>query len=209
MKSIITLVALVIMASPSFAATTKKAPAKTTTAAKATETKSAPAAENTNTYTNTRSSSSINWTAALGLGTAGSQFHFGPLVNGMVSISNMEAGEIFIGGQTGFLYGPGNGTTWIIPIMVSSQMTFKSSGKITPYAGLAMGVGIFHSGAASSVASALNALGVTTVSATSTDFALLAKGGINFGEDNKYFAELPLGTMGNAFAVFPNVGMKF
>lgn len=205
MKSIITLVALVIMASPSFAATTKKTPAKAT----ANTEKSTAATESTSSsYTHHTSKSGINWMAALGLGTAGSQFHFGPLVNGMVSISNMDAGEIFIGGQTGFLYGPGNGTSWIIPIMVSSQMNFKQSGKIVPYAGLAMGVGIFHSGAASAYASALTALGVPT-SSTSTDFALLAKGGLKFGEDNKYFAELPLGTMGNAFAIFPNVGMNF
>lgn len=211
MKSIITLVALVIMASPSFAATTKKAnkASKTTTSA-ATNNTAAATTDNSTTYTSHHSTSSINWTAGLGLGTAGSLFHFGPLVNGMISVANMEAGEIFVGGQTGFLYGPGSGTSWIIPIMVSSKMTFKASGKITPYAGLAMGVGIFHSGAASDVASALSALGLSSsVSATSTDFALLAKGGINFGDDNKYFAELPLGTMGNAFAILPNVGMKF
>ena len=209
MKSIITIVALVIMASPSFAATTKKSVAKTTTSAAKT---SAPTttAESTNTYTSHHSNSGINWTAALGLGSAGSLFHFGPLVNGMVSVANMDAGEILVGGQTGFLYGPGSGTSWIIPIMVSSQMNFKASGKITPYAGLAMGVSIFHSGAVSTVASAFNALGLgTTISANSTDFALLAKGGIFFGDEGKYFAELPLGTMGSSFAVFPNVGMKF
>ncbi len=208
MKSIITLVALVIMASPSFAATTKKAPAKktTTSAVKTEDTTTA------STYTSHQTSKSgINWQAGLGLGTAGSLFHFGPLVNGMVSVANTEAGEILVGGQTGFLYGPGSGTTWIIPIMASSQMNFKSSGKITPYAGLAMGVGIFHSGAASSVASTLASLGFTTasVSATSTDFALLAKGGIYFGEESKYYAELPLGTLGNSFTIFPSVGMKF
>jgi len=195
----------VIMASPSFAATTKKAnkAAKTTSTATTNNTAAA-TTDNSNTYTSNHSTSSINWNAAFGLGSIGSQFQFGPLVNGMISVANMEAGEIFVGGQTGFLYGPGTVTTWCIPIMAASQMNFKSTGKITPYAGLAMGVGIFHGGVSVSI------LGTTYgASSTSTDFAMLAKGGIKFGEDQKYFAELPLGTMGSAFAVFPNVGMKF
>jgi len=196
MKSIFTIAALVIMASTSFAATTKK-----------TSTKTAPAAtENTNTYSSQhKSNDSINWTAGFGLGTAGSQFHFGVLGHGLVSVSKMEAGEILVGGETGFLFGPGTITSWIIPIMAEGQFNFKGNGKITPYAGLAMGLGIFHSSASVSV----TGFGTSGVSSTSTDFAMLAKGGVFFGNEGKYYAELPLGTLGSSFAIFPTVGMKF
>ena len=207
MKSIITLVAIAIMASPSFAATTTKKHTKvvtdeTTTSAAAT---SAPAADANNTYTHTNTNNSINWNAGLGLGTISSEFQFGVMAGGLYPVSNLAEGDILVGGQTGFLYGPGTVTTWCIPIMAAGQFNFKGNGKITPYAGLSMGLSIIHAGASVTVP------GITTVSvsATTTDFAILAKGGLYFGEAQKYYAELPLGAMGGAFAIFPSVGMKF
>lgn len=210
MKSIITLVALTIMASPSFAATKKtvKTTKTTTTTSSDNSAHHSAASDSSNTYSAHTPSShdGLNWQAGLGLGTAGSAFHFGPRVHGLISVSKMDAGEILVGGETGFLFGPGTVTTWVIPIMAEGQFNFKGTGKITPYAGLSMGVSIFHGSAAT-----VTALG-TTVSVgggTTTNFAMLAKGGLFFGEENKYFAELPLGTMGSAFAIFPTFGMRF
>jgi hypothetical protein len=159
---------------------------------------------------NGKSNSDVTFSASMGLGAAGSAFHFGPTVTGMISISKSELGEIHVGGQTGFLFHPGSVTSWIIPIMVSGQLTFKRTGNITPFAGLAMGVGIFHAdlGLTAEQEAAINAAG-GDISSTNTDFALLVKGGVYFGEDQKYYAELPLGTLGNAFAILPGVGMKF
>src|ERR1700757_3639612 len=135
MKSIITIVALAIMASPSFAATTKKhnkvATDNTTSSAAATT--SVPADSN-NTYTHTNSNNAINWNAGLGLGTVSSEFQFGVLANGLYPVSNMAEGDILVGGQTGFLYGPGTVSSWSIPIMAAGQFNFKGNGKITPYA---------------------------------------------------------------------------
>ena len=210
MKSIITLVALVIMASPSFAATTKKASATkktTTTSTTATTTKkSEPAVETPSYSSHSVTKDGINWQAGLGLGTAGSQFHIGALVQGLYPVSKMAEGDILVGGQTGFLFGPGTPSSWMIPILVQGQFNFKGNGKITPYAGLAMGLSIYH---VSIDVPAIVAAYVPSVSATSTNFAMLVKGGIFFGEDQKYFAELPLGTMGSAFAIFPTIGMRF
>jgi len=204
MKSIITLVAIAIMASPSFAATTKKHAKVTTDDTTSSATTSAPAADTSNTYTHVTKNDTINWNAGLGLGTAGSEFQFGVTANGLYPVYNMAEGDILVGGQTGFMYGPGTVSTWMIPIMAAGQFNFKGNGKVTPYAGLSMGLSIVH--ASSSVT-----VGTVTVggSATATDFAMMAKGGLYFGEAQKYYAELPLGTLGGAFAIFPSVGMKF
>lgn len=208
MKSIITLVALVIMASPSFAAPTKKAPTKTTTAAKATETRSSPASNSSNTYSNHRSvtNDGLNWTAGLGLGTFSSTFAFGARVHGLVPVSRMAEGDILVGGETGFLYAP-SGSAWVIPIMAEGQFNFKGNGKITPYAGLSMGVGIAHSTGSSVTVGAITV--TSTASDTSANFALLAKGGLYFGEEQKLFAELPLGVFASAFTIIPTFGMRF
>lgn len=207
MKSIATLAALIMMATPSFAAT-KKASAKAT---KTTTSTPAPkATESTSTSSeSSHSESKVKFNAGFGLGTAGSAFHFGVLGGGMISLANTEIGEITVGGQTGFLFGPGTYTTWIIPIMAAGQLTFKPTGNMTPYAGLAMGVGIYHfnSGLTAAQEAALNAAGAS-VTTTSTYFAMLVKGGVNFS-GGKYYAELPLGTLGNAFCIFPSVGMNF
>ena len=199
MKSIFTLVVIAMMASPSFADTTKKVSKKTTT----TENTS----DSSNTYSHSSSTSNINWNAGLGLGSAGSTFTFGAMVDGLIPVSSIEQGDILVGGQTGFLYGPATASIWIIPIMAASQFNFKGNGNITPYAGLSMGLSIVHA----SAPNITTPFGVTVIggSATSTDFAMVAKGGVYFGEKQAYFAELPLGTMGNAFTIFPTVGMKF
>jgi opacity protein-like surface antigen len=203
MKSIATLAALIMMATPSFAAT-KKASAKAT---KTTTSTPAPkATESTSTSSeSSHSESKVKFNAGFGLGTAGSAFHFGVLGGGMISVANTEIGEITVGGQTGFLLHPGTVTQWIIPIMAAGQLTFKQTANMTPYAGLAMGVGIGHA----SISSTNPFTGTTSsVSNTATDFAMLVKGGVNFS-GGKYYAELPLGTLGNAFCIFPSVGMNF
>ena len=202
MKSIITLVAIAIMASPSFAATTKKHSKVANTNSDV----SAPANAN-NTYTHTTTNNTINWNAGLGLGTVASEFQFGVMANGLYPVANLAEGDILVGGQTGFLYGPGTVSSWSIPIMAAGQFNFKGNGKITPYAGLSMGVSINH--ASASAVNPITGVTLASVSATSTNFAMMVKGGLYFGESQKYFAELPLGTMGSAFAIFPNVGMKF
>ena len=208
MKSIITIIALVIMASPSFAATTKKSAKKTNTTS---TTNTAATTDSTNTYTSKHTNNdSIDWQAGLGLGTAGSEFHFGVIANGLVPVAKTEVGDILVGGQTGFLYSPGTTSGWIIPIMAEGQFNFKNTNKLTPYAGLSMGVAISHSSYTSPTYTfGGTTIGGTTASGTDTSFAMLVKGGVFFGNDGKYYAELPLGTMGSAFAIFPTVGMKF
>jgi hypothetical protein len=190
MKTITTLLALIVMASPSFAATTKKA------AATNNEYSSKPTSVESTGYTQSSSNNGpVQWNASFGLGTAGDQFHFGLMANGMYNVANLEFGQFAVGGQTGFLFGPGDVTTWIIPVMASTQLTFKPAGNFVPYAGLSMGVGISHAG--------------VDVSNTNVDFAMFVKGGATFGENQKYFAELPLGTLGNSFSIIPSFGMKF
>ena len=206
MKTLTTLLALIVMASPSFAATTKKVAkatsTKTTTTAAAATT--ATPVETTTYTNNTSASGPINWNAGFGLGTAGSQFHFGIMGNGMYEVANTEIGQFAVGGQTGFLFGPGTVTTWVIPVMAASQLTFKPTGSFVPYAGLSMGIGIFHFSNSTN-----NFFGNTATSNTTTDFAMFVKGGANFGQNQKYFAEVPFGTLGNAFSIIPSFGMKF
>jgi hypothetical protein len=209
MKKITILIATLILTHSAFAApqraTSRKAKAKPITSESVVSTKSSAEAAAVK-----NEKSTISYGASIGLGTAGKAFHFGPSINGLVSLSKTDIGEIELGGQTGFLLHPGSATSWIIPIMVSGQLTFKKTGSITPYAGLAMGVGIFHvdTGLTSEQEAALEAAGAD-VSATDVDFAMLVRGGVYFGDDNKFFAELPLGTLGNAFAILPGFGMKF
>ena len=90
--------------------------------------------------------------------------------------------------------------------MAEGQFNFKANGKISPYIGLAMGLTIFHASAATGT---VGAVSYSVGGGTSTDFAMLVKGGVFFGDEGKYYAELPLGTMGSAFAIFPTIGMKF
>ncbi len=199
MRTITTLLALIVMASPSFAANTKKA-ANTSTN---TEYSSKPTSVESTGYTQSASNNGpMQWNASFGLGTAGDQFHFGVMANGMYNVANLEFGQFAVGGQTGFLFGPGDVTTWIIPVMASTQLTFKPAGNFVPYAGLSMGVGIFHASLD------INIPGID-VSNTNVDFAMFVKGGASFGENQKYFAELPLGTLGNSFSIIPSFGMKF
>jgi opacity protein-like surface antigen len=205
MKSIVTILALVIMASPSFAATTAKKHTKTVTTTETTTS----AANNSNTYTHATNNNAINWNAGVGLGTISSEFEFGVMANGMYPVSNLAEGDILVGGQTGFMYGPGTVSTWLIPIMAAGQFNFKGNGKITPYAGLSMGVSIVHLSTGSSATVNGVTIATASTSSTSTDFAIMAKGGLYFGEAQKYYAEIPLGAMGGAFAIFPSVGMKF
>jgi hypothetical protein len=209
MKKTCLLIILFLFQNTTFAAPKKPEPKRskpksaTSISVEATRSSSEPAADHTK-------NSSVHYGVSLGLGTAGKAFHFGPSLNALISVSNTEIGELEIGGQSGFLLHPGDVTSWIIPILAAGQLTFKKTGGITPYAGLAMGVGIFHVnlGLTSEQEAVLKAAGAD-VSSTDVDFAILVKGGIAFGEDQQFFAELPLGTLGNAFAILPGFGMKF
>lgn len=208
MKSIITLVAIAIMASPSFAATTKKT-TTTKTTTKTTESHSASASVPSSTYSSHRSvaNDGLNWQAGLGIGTFASTFTLGARVQGMVPVSRMDSGDILVGGETGFLYGTSTPSAWVIPIMAAGQFNFKGNGKITPYTGLAMGVGVAHVNSATVGIAGIAT--VTTTSSTSAYFALLAKGGLYFGEEQKLFAELPLGVFASTFTIIPTFGMRF
>jgi hypothetical protein len=209
MKKITFLIVTLILTHSAFAAPQKAASRKAKTKAVISEsvisTKSSADAS-----VEKNEKSTVSYGVSIGLGSAGKAFHFGPSINGMVSVSNTEIGEIEVGGQTGFLLHPGDATSWIIPILVAGQLTFKKTGDITPYTGLAMGVGIFHVdlGLSSEQEAALKAAGAD-ISSTDVDFALLVKAGVMFGDDNRFFAEIPFGTLGNAFAILPGFGMKF
>jgi len=199
MKSLFTLIALTLFISTAHAATTRKS---------AVNVDPAPA-DTTTTYSASNTLSAINWDAGLGLGSSGSEFQFGVVLNGLYPVTSIAEGDLLLGGQTGFLFGPGTVTTWTIPVMAQGQFNFKGNGKITPYAGLGMGISIEHASTGSTVTDNGLILNVPSQSATAVDFAIMAKGGLYFGEAQKYFAELPLGSLGGAFAIFPSVGMKF
>jgi hypothetical protein len=200
--------AFVLITSSSFAATTAKKAKKaaqptTTTTTTTTRTE-------TSTTTTTSTVGALEWNLGVAAGTTAEKFHAGALISGMLPITKIDIGTLLIGGQTGFLYGPSTPSTYIIPILAVGQLNLQSTGSITPYFGLGMGIGILHVNLDNSVVS-VGGISISTdsYSGTHTDIALLAKAGLNFGDHRQFFAELPLGTLGKAFSILPTVGMKF
>jgi hypothetical protein len=128
----------------------------------------------------------------VGAGIVDPKFHFGlgARLEFPISVGNSF---MRVGVQSGFYFGPSSPTSWMIPILAIGSYQFNTTGTLKPYLGLGLGATIFH---ASSVG-------------TSTKFMFLFKPGFAFGQDEKYYFELPLGTLDGTFVVIPSVGTHF
>ena len=197
-KFIAALAFTAIIASPSFAAT-KKVVKKTTT------TTTTPATEAPAPAATTYAHSTPIWSVAFNLGTAGSKFVFGPTLKAQWPV-NLSGNAFKFGGRTGFLFGPSDPTTFTIPILATAQYDIATSNQLKPYVGLEMGITWTHISGGASVTFGGNTYGGST---SSTDFAVLAVPGVNFGDNHMYFAELPLGVISSSFTIIPGVGMHF
>jgi hypothetical protein len=195
MKRIITLVATIaIVGSPAFAQKRKSTQSSKPAA-------SAPAQEQpTYSYSGGSGTSYSNgpqFSALASLGSVGGGFGIGPSILAEWPVQ-LDSATLMVGGQVGVLFGDST----IIPILVNGRYTFSSTGSITPYVGMSMGISIAP-GSSTTVA------GITVTSSSSTAFTFLARGGVNFGSENRFFAELPLGAMSSAFAILPSFGYRF
>jgi hypothetical protein len=136
----------------------------------------------------------VLWSGSVGLGTAASKFHFGVGIKAQVP-TTIDNNDFKFGLRSGFYLGPSDPTNWILPILATSEYDFRVENALKPYVGIELGLSIAHSSFATG--------------STSTDFAFLFNPGVNFGDGQKYFFELPLGTMFSSFVILPSVGMHF
>lgn len=134
---------------------------------------------------------------ALSLGTVDNRFTFGPRFFLDFPV-NFEGTNFRMGGETGFLFASQNSTThWSIPLLFTGSYNFKSDLRsISPYLAASTGLTIDH-------------WSRSGLSDTSIHFALLVRPGFHFGEEQCWFAELPLGVMNTGFALLPTVGVRF
>jgi len=139
-------------------------------------------------------SDQVEWSGDFGLGTVDSKFHFGVGVKAQVPVT-IQNNDFKFGLRSGFYLGPSGSTDFIIPVLAAGEYDFRVSGNLKPYAGIEIGASITHSSFGSG--------------STSTDFALLFVPGVNFGEGERYFFEIPLGTLASDFAFLPSIGMHF
>jgi hypothetical protein len=93
---------------------------------------------------------------------------------------------------------------WGIPLMVTGKYLIPTETNfLKPYLALGMGLGIDHNGA-------VKRSGVTVQSGeTNVHFTLLARPGVTFGEEQRWFAELPFGVLFTEFAILPTIGYHF
>ena len=142
-------------------------------------------------------SDQVEWSGDFGLGTVASKFHFGVGVKAQVPVT-FDNNDFKFGLRSGFYLGPSDPTDFIIPVLATAEYDFRVSGNLKPYVGIEMGLSVTHS----SGADGFNGN-------TSTDFAFLFVPGVNFGEGERYFFEIPLGTLASDFAFLPSIGMHF
>ncbi|MBU6153274.1 MAG: hypothetical protein KGP28_03125 [Bdellovibrionales bacterium] len=195
-QTLLSLVLILSVCQPTFAATKKK---KTTvkTEAPAAVAAPAPAIEQTST-----SSSSNGWTpsASFGLGSIESNFNLGVMGSFMTDVTLQDT-SFRAGVKTGFLLGLGDVGTWVIPVMGSATYTFPNGGSLSPYIGVDLGIGIAH-------VNDITVGGVTlNTSSTNVKFAALIYPGAKITDT--IYAELPFGSMSGGFIIFPSVGMRF
>jgi hypothetical protein len=208
MKQFITTVAMLAMIStPAFAQKKKKTTVHTTptttTTTTTTTTPSAPVYSYNGGNTST-AASGPNFAVAATLGSVGGAFTIGPSFYAEWPMT-LEGNDFAFGAQTGFWFFDGG---WAIPVMATGKYTFHVSGSIKPYVAVGLGIALLH---ANGVSFTNPFTGTTTTggSDTSVKFAFLARPGINFGQADKFFAELPLGTIGSGFAILPTFGLRF
>ncbi|MBS1959056.1 MAG: hypothetical protein JST80_06250 [Bdellovibrionales bacterium] len=204
MKQFATLIAVVAMiSSPAFAQSKKKTHVKSATpaASEPAATSSTPTYSYSGGSTSTSYSSGPHFSAAASLGAVDGNFFAGPSLF-VEWPTNLDGNDFAFGAQTGMYFHSGG---WTIPIMPTGKIFFRANGNIKPYVALSIGISITHYDTSTTVASVT----VPGASGTLTKFALLARPGINFGEGDKFFAELPLGTMAGGFAIAPTFGYHF
>jgi hypothetical protein len=191
-KHLSMIVIALMIAQTASAATTKK---KKTGNAPAAPIVSAPA----ETQSSHDSGSSHQWklSGAAGMGSLGSKFHLGVTAKAETPI-NFNGTPLTVGGETGFLLGPSTVTTWAIPLMGIATYEFPHNGGMEVSMGLGLGLSIYHS--------SITVLGVSA-SDTSVFFTGVLTPGVKLTD--KYYAELPFGSMGGGFVILPSVGMHF
>jgi hypothetical protein len=142
-------------------------------------------------------SDQLQWSGDVGLGTVDSKFHFGAGIKAQVPVT-YENNDFKFGLRSGFYLGPSNPTDFIIPVLATSEYDFRVNGNLKPYLGVELGLSITHS-------SGHDGYGGNT----NTDFAFLCVPGVNFGDGDRYFFEMPLGTLASDFAFLPSIGIHF
>lgn len=127
----------------------------------------------------------------------------------------IEGNSFAFGVQTGFYYSSmsqealgvkASAKEWGIPLMVTGKYLIPTDVNILkPYLALAMGLGIDHTSGEAIVANT-----VTKVAGeTNVHFTMLARPGVTFGGEQRWFAELPIGVMFTDFAILPTIGYHF
>lgn len=148
--------------------------------------------------------------ASVGLGSVASKFYFGGSV-ALHYVMDLDPVVLRVGPETGIYLGPTSPFTFGIPILGAATVELRvATDVVRPYFGLAMGLGIW--GVSSSSRYVDPKTGKTyesSSSATDAYFMFVARPGARFGASKRWFAELPLGTVANAFLVLPSVGVTF
>lgn len=148
----------------------------------------------------------IQFSGAFSIGTLNSFFAFGPSVQGEIPMT-IDGNHFKFGGETGFFYATQSGVHgFSIPLIATGTYLLPPSGSLKLYAGVGMGISIDHAST-----SDITVAGITVSGASSTDvhFVFLLRPGLTFGEQDQYFAELPIGTLFDGFALLPTFGMHF
>jgi hypothetical protein len=137
----------------------------------------------------------------LGLGSLSSKFHFGTLFRWHTPL-NWNGTPLVLGAKTGFIFGPDSPSDFAIPILGS--MTYHlpdHGGGLRPFVGVDLGISINHTSSFTNIA------GISGESDTRVKIAALINSGVNIGE--RFFFEIPAGSLGDVFTILPSVGIRF
>ncbi len=152
------------------------------------------------------STSPLKMSAGFSIGVLNSAFALGPSFK--IELPKTIDGNHFrFGGETGFYYVSKNGVHgFAIPLMATGTYLMNIPGEFKPYFGAGLGISFDH---ASTGDVTVGPVTVSGTSSTDVHFAFLAIPGMSFGNDGKFYAEIPIGTLYDGFAVLPTFGMHF
>jgi len=151
----------------------------------------------------------LKFEARPGAGVTAGYFTFGMNLEGKYGF-NLSGNSLFVGLETGVLrtnlYSDSLYSAGItrIPITPSANFEFALNNQFKLYAGTSLGIEV-----ATASESYSNSLGLETGSASLTRTVFLWKFRPGMVLNNKFIAELPLGTVDGNFYFMPNVGVRF
>ncbi len=150
------------------------------------------------------------------LGTIASKIHSGILgkFEFPIDLSPDFAKNSFKAGfQTGFLYGPTDTHTWVVPVEGIITHDFDGTQSVRPYMGMGMGVAVLHMGSTKVDVPTVSYGGMTVgggtleanTASTHVLFTASLRPGLRFGE--RLYAELPFGVLGQDVLFVACMGM--